>query len=67
MLTERRRALRPDDEYTAAFGLDSADATAGVVAWLASDPRAAEWLGRWVLAPVLWAELTADRAPAREA
>ncbi len=38
VLTERRRALRPHDEYTAAFGLDSADATAGVVAWLASDP-----------------------------
>ncbi len=29
VLTERRRALRPDDEYTATFGADPADATAG--------------------------------------
>ena len=38
VVTERRRALRPDDEYSAEFGTDSAAATAGVVAWLATDP-----------------------------
>ncbi len=66
VLTERRRALRPDDEYSAEFGVDSAAATAGVVAWLARDPGAVEWLGRWVFAPALWAELAPDRATAAE-
>ena len=64
VLTERRRALRPDDEYSAEFGADSAEATAGVVAWLASEPGAVGWLGRWVRAPALWAELAPDRPPA---
>ena len=60
VVTERRRALRPDDEYSAEFGTDSAAATAGVVAWLATDPGSRRWLGRWVLAPALWAELAPD-------
>lgn len=57
VVTERRRALHPDQDFVDGFGADSAEATGAVVAWLASAPDADRMLGKWVFAPKLCADL----------
>jgi NAD(P)-dependent dehydrogenase (short-subunit alcohol dehydrogenase family) len=53
VVTERRRALRPQDEFESGYGSESPETTAAAVAWLASSPDATELLGRWIYAPKL--------------
>lgn len=55
--TEKRRALHPDDDFEAGFGSAPADATGAVVAWLATDPGAVRFVGKWIFAPKLCADL----------
>ncbi|MCD9623669.1 SDR family NAD(P)-dependent oxidoreductase [Rhabdothermincola salaria] len=57
VVTERRRALHPDQDFTDGFGADSPEATAETIAWLASSPDAERFLGRWVFAPKLAEDL----------
>ena len=57
VVTEARRAVKPDDEYAAGFGSEPAEATGAVVAWLASDPGADRFLGKWIFAPKLCSDL----------
>lgn len=57
VVTEKRRAVRPDDDFEAGFGSAPADATGAVVAWLATDPGAARFVGKWIYAPKLCADL----------
>lgn len=56
VITEKRRALRPDDPYEDTFGAAPAEATGQVIAWLASSPDATRFLGKWVYAPKLCAD-----------
>ena len=53
VVTEARRAAKPDDEYSSGFGSEPAEATGAVVAWLASDAGADKFLGKWIFAPKL--------------
>ena len=57
VVTEKRRALHPDDTFEAGFGSAPAEATGEVVAWLASAPEATKFLGKWIYAPKLCADL----------
>jgi len=57
VITEKRRAVRPDDDYEAGFGSAPAEATGAVVAWLATDPDAMRFIGKWIFAPKLCADL----------
>jgi NAD(P)-dependent dehydrogenase (short-subunit alcohol dehydrogenase family) len=57
VITEKRRALRPDDPYEDTFGAAPAEATGEVIAWLASSPDAGRFVGKWVYAPKLCADL----------
>jgi NAD(P)-dependent dehydrogenase (short-subunit alcohol dehydrogenase family) len=57
VITESRKAQKPDDEYEDEFGSVPADATGKVVAWLASDPGAERFLGKWIFAPKLCSDL----------
>jgi NAD(P)-dependent dehydrogenase (short-subunit alcohol dehydrogenase family) len=57
VVTEARRAANPDDDYASGFGSEPADATGKVVAWLASDPGAERFLGKWIFAPKLCSDL----------
>ena len=57
VVTEVRKAAKPDDEYTEEFGNVPAEATGKVVAYLASDPSADRWLGKWIYAPKLCSDL----------
>lgn len=57
VITEKRRAVRPDDDYEAGFGSAPAEATGAVVAWLATDPGAVRFVGKWIYAPKLCADL----------
>jgi len=57
VVTEARRSKQPEDEYAAAFGSEPADATGKVVAWLATDPGADRFLGKWIFAPKLCSDL----------
>jgi NAD(P)-dependent dehydrogenase (short-subunit alcohol dehydrogenase family) len=57
VVTEAPRANQPEDEYAAAFGSEPADATGKVVAWLATDPGADRFLGKWIFAPKLCSDL----------
>ena len=57
VVTEARRAAKPDDEYSSGFGSEPAEATGGVVAWLATDPGADRFLGKWIFAPKLCSDL----------
>ena len=38
VVTEARKAIKTDDEYSAGYGSEPAEATGKVVAWLATDP-----------------------------
>jgi NADP-dependent 3-hydroxy acid dehydrogenase YdfG len=57
VVTEARKAIKPDDEYSEGFGSEPAEATGKVVAWLASDPGADKFLGKWIFAPKLCSDL----------
>jgi NAD(P)-dependent dehydrogenase (short-subunit alcohol dehydrogenase family) len=57
VITEKRRALHPDDPYQEKFGAAPAEATGQVIAWLASSDEAARFLGKWIYAPKLCADL----------
>lgn len=57
VVTEKRRALHPDDTFEQGFGSASAEATGAVVAWLASSPDAVRFIGKWIFAPKLCEDL----------
>jgi NAD(P)-dependent dehydrogenase (short-subunit alcohol dehydrogenase family) len=57
VITEKRRALRPKDEFEDGFGSAPAEATGAVIAWLASSPDALRMVGKWIYAPKLCADL----------
>jgi NAD(P)-dependent dehydrogenase (short-subunit alcohol dehydrogenase family) len=57
VITEKRRALRPNDEFEGNFGSESPEATGTVVAWLATNPDADRMLGKWIYAPKLAVDL----------
>jgi NADP-dependent 3-hydroxy acid dehydrogenase YdfG len=57
VVTEARKAIKPDDEYSEGFGSEPAEATGKVVAWLATDPGADKFLGKWIFAPKLCSDL----------
>jgi NAD(P)-dependent dehydrogenase (short-subunit alcohol dehydrogenase family) len=57
VITEARKAVRPDDEYEGEFGSAPAEATGRVVAWLATDPGADRFVGKWIYAPKLCSDL----------
>ncbi len=57
VITEARKVVKPDDEYEDEFGSAPAEATGKVVAWLASDPGADRFLGKWIYAPKLCSDL----------
>jgi NAD(P)-dependent dehydrogenase (short-subunit alcohol dehydrogenase family) len=53
VVTEKRRAMNPDDTFSAGFGSESAEATGAVVAWLATSADALGLIGKWIYAPKL--------------
>lgn len=57
VVTEARKAAKPDDEYSGGYGSEPAEATGAVVAWLATDPGADRFLGKWIFAPKLCSDL----------
>ncbi|CAB4595419.1 unannotated protein [freshwater metagenome] len=57
VVTEARKAAKPDDEYSGGFGSEPAEATGKVVAWLATDPGADKFMGKWIFAPKLCSDL----------
>jgi NAD(P)-dependent dehydrogenase (short-subunit alcohol dehydrogenase family) len=57
VVTEARQAIKTDDEYSAGYGSEPAEATGKVVAWLATDPGADRFLGKWIFAPKLCSDL----------
>ncbi len=57
VITEARKAVSPQDEYEGEFGNAPAEATGRVVAWLATDPGAEKFLGKWIYAPKLCSDL----------
>lgn len=57
VVTEARKAAKPDDEYSTGYGSEPAEATGKVVAWLATDPAAEKFLGKWIFAPKLCSDL----------
>ena len=57
VVTEARKAVKPDDEYGDNYGSEPAEATGKVVAWLATQPDADRFLGKWIFAPKLCSDL----------
>jgi NAD(P)-dependent dehydrogenase (short-subunit alcohol dehydrogenase family) len=57
VVTEARKAIKSDDEYSADYGSEPAEATGQVVAWLARDAGADRFLGKWIFAPKLCSDL----------
>jgi NAD(P)-dependent dehydrogenase (short-subunit alcohol dehydrogenase family) len=56
VITEKRKAMSPTDDFEGNYGAQSADETALAVAWLATDDDAASMLGKWIYAPKLTRE-----------
>ena len=56
VVTEKRRALRPKDDFEDNFGNAPAEATGNVVAWLATTDDALAFKGKWIYAPKLCAD-----------
>ncbi len=56
VITEKRKALHPDDAFEANYGSESAEATGAAVAWLATSPDALSLIGKWIYAPKLCAD-----------
>ena len=57
VVTEKRRALHPEDDFEQGFGSAPAAATGAVVAWLATAPDATRFVGKWIFAPKLCSDL----------
>lgn len=57
VVTEARKAVKPDDEYGDNYGSEPAEATGKVVAWLATNEGAEKFLGKWIFAPKLCSDL----------
>ena len=57
VITEKRKARRPQDEFEASYGSDPPEATAAAVAWLATSDDAERLLGKWIYAPKLAEDL----------
>lgn len=57
VITEKRRARKPKDEFESNYGSEPPEATGAVVAWLATSDRAADMLGKWIYAPKLCTDL----------
>jgi NAD(P)-dependent dehydrogenase (short-subunit alcohol dehydrogenase family) len=57
VITEKRRALRPKDEFEDGYGSAPAEATGAVIAWLAGSPDATRMVGKWIYAPKLCEDL----------
>jgi NAD(P)-dependent dehydrogenase (short-subunit alcohol dehydrogenase family) len=57
VITEKRKALRPEDDFEGNFGSESPEATGAAVAWLASSDDATRFLGKWIYAPKLTEDL----------
>jgi len=57
VITEKRKAQHPDDPYQEKFGAAPAEATGQVIAWLASSDETGRFLGKWIYAPKLCADL----------
>lgn len=57
VVTEARKAAKPDDEYSSGFGSEPAEATGAVVGWLATDTGAERFVGKWIFAPKLCSDL----------
>jgi NAD(P)-dependent dehydrogenase (short-subunit alcohol dehydrogenase family) len=67
VITEKRRALRPVDAFEGNYGAEPPEATAAVVAWLATSSDAIAMVGKWIYAPKLCADrglLAGPAAPA---
>lgn len=56
VITEKRKALNPDDKFVGNYGSEPAEATGSVVAWLATSPDAVSMVGKWIYAPKLCAD-----------
>ena len=56
VITEKRRALRPVDSFEGNYGTEPPEATAAVVAWLATSSEATALVGKWIYAPKLCAD-----------
>lgn len=57
VITEKRKALRPDDDFQDNYGSESPEATGAAVAWLASSDDCERLLGKWIYAPKLCEDL----------
>ena len=53
VVTEKRKALRPEDAFEGEYGSEPPEATGAAVAWLATSDEALELLGKWIYAPKL--------------
>jgi NAD(P)-dependent dehydrogenase (short-subunit alcohol dehydrogenase family) len=58
VVTEKRRALHPKDDFEDDYGAEPPEKTAATAGWLATSPDAARFLGKWIYAP----KLSDDRA-----
>jgi NAD(P)-dependent dehydrogenase (short-subunit alcohol dehydrogenase family) len=57
VVTEKRKALHPDDPFEDTFGTAPAEATGRVIAWLGSSEDAPRFQGKWIYAPKLCGDL----------
>ncbi len=53
VVTERRKAMNPTDDYQDNFGAEPPEACGNAIGWLASSDTADEWLGKWIYGPSL--------------
>lgn len=53
VVTEKRKALRPQDAFEGEYGSEPPEATGAAVAWLANSDEALDLLGKWIYAPKL--------------
>lgn len=53
VVTEKRKALRPEDAFEGEYGSEPPEATGAAVAWLATSDEALALLGKWIYAPKL--------------
>jgi NAD(P)-dependent dehydrogenase (short-subunit alcohol dehydrogenase family) len=53
VVTERRKATNPTDDYEGKFGAEPPEACGNAIGWLASSDTADEWLGKWIYGPAL--------------
>ena len=65
MITEKRKALRPVDDFEGNYGAEPPEATAAVVAWLATSADATSMVGKWIYRANSHGELGRDVVPAR--